>query len=183
MRSIIFVASLLLAACSSDTQVASAKPPVDLSAAQAGTEAGINPPDTGEPLMHAVQNEQLQKIMRQLNNLVYSRMTEDIDLNELRKTKTTELAQVARELAQNEQEILQTLPDLDLNEEEKLLFTSLERKLHRNALKMEELAVANNLAEIPGTLDVITSTCISCHSLFRKQRSLIEKCRDPNYTC
>ncbi len=183
MPSLLLATLIFLTACSSDTQVVNVKPAVNLAASSSEAEAGINPPDTGEPLMHAVKNEQLQKIMKQLNNLVYTQMTSDIDLNELRKTKTTELAQVARELAQNEQEILRTLPDLDLSEEEKVLFTSLEKKLHRNALKMEQLAVANNLTEIPGTLDVITSTCISCHSLFRKQRSLIEKCRDPNYTC
>jgi hypothetical protein len=141
------------------------------------------PPETGEPAMHAIQNNHLQQIMQQINELVYAQLSSEIDLGEQRQLKTAEIARIANELAASEKSIVETLPTLNLKPDEETTFLALADKLRVSAVQMQDLAVQNQLRAIPATLDTITNTCISCHVLFRKSRSLLEKCKDPRYTC
>jgi hypothetical protein len=133
--------------------------------------------------MHAIQNNRLQQVMKQINDLVYSQLSNEINLGPQRQLKTAEIARIAGELAASEKNIIETMPSLDLKPDEKVTFTALAEKLRINALQMASLAEQNQLQAIPATLDTITTTCISCHVLFRKSRSLLEKCKDPRYTC
>jgi len=148
---------------------------------------GINPlhglPDTGEPAMHAVQNSRLQIVMQQLNRLVYDQLGSEIELSAEREVKTAEIARIAAELADSEEAIIGTLPALNLKDDEKLAFKSLAEKLRIGALDLQELAKEDKLQEVPTAIETLTNTCISCHVLFRKSRSLLEKCKDPRYTC
>jgi hypothetical protein len=133
--------------------------------------------------MHAIQNNRLQQVIKQINDLVYSQLSNEINLGPQRQLKTAEIARIAGELAASEKNIIETMPSLDLKPDEKVTFTALAEKLRINALQMASLAEQNQLQAIPATLDTITTTCISCHVLFRKSRSLLEKCKDPRYTC
>lgn len=141
------------------------------------------PPETGEPAMHAIQNNRLQHVMQQINELVYTQLSGEINLGEQRELKTAEIARIANELAASEKSIVETLPSLNLKPDEQTTFLALADKLRVSAVHMQDLAGQNQLREIPATLDTITNTCISCHVLFRKSRSLLEKCKDPRYTC
>ena len=141
------------------------------------------PPDTGEPAMHAVQNNRLQQVMQQINSLVYSQLSSEINLGQERQIKTKEIARIAGELAASEKSMIETMPSLNLKPNEEATFIALAEKLRLSAVQMETLARQNQLQGIPATLDNITNTCTSCHVLFRKSRSLLEKCRDPRYTC
>ncbi|CAD6878371.1 hypothetical protein [Methylomonas albis] len=141
------------------------------------------PPETGEPAMHAIQNNHLQQVMQQINELVYAQLSSEINLGEQRELKSAEIARIAQELAASEKSIVQTLPTLNLKQDEQTTFLALADKLRVSAVQMQDLADQNQLRAIPATLDTITNTCISCHVLFRKSRSLLEKCKDPRYTC
>ena len=143
----------------------------------------LAPPDTGEPALHAIQNNHLQQIMRQINSLVYTELNNEINAHDERKIKAQEIARIASELASSETSILETMPFLDLNSTEKVAFVALATKLRTEALQLEELARQNKLHKIPETLDSLSNTCTSCHSLFRKSRSLLDQCKDPGYTC
>jgi len=133
--------------------------------------------------MHAIQNNRLQQVMQQINELVYAQLSSEINLGEQRELKTAEIARIANELAASEKSIVETLPSLNLKPDEQTTFLALADKLRVSAEHMQDLASENQLREIPATLDTITNTCISCHVLFRKSRSLLEKCKDPRYTC
>lgn len=141
------------------------------------------PPETGEPAMHAVQNDRLQSVMRQINNLVYGQLGNEINLSRERQTKSAEIAKIAGELAQSQKAIIETLPSLKLKPEEESAFIALAEKLRNGAERLGESADQNQLQSVPAQLDNITNTCISCHTLFRKSRNLLEKCKDPKYTC
>ncbi|MDP2202456.1 MAG: hypothetical protein Q8K07_10590 [Methylicorpusculum sp.] len=141
------------------------------------------PPDTGEPAMHAVQNNRLQQVMQQINSLVYAQLSSEISLGQERQIKTEEIARIAGELAASEKSMIETMPSLNLKPNEEATFIALAEKLRLSAVQMETLARQHQLQGIPETLDNITNTCTSCHVLFRKSRSLLEKCRDPRYTC
>ncbi len=181
--SFIFIILLTAASCSSDSKQAAVQPSAAKVIAPKTSLKSIAPPETGEPAMHAIQNTRLQQVMKQINNLVYSHLSNEIDLGQQRQLKTAEIARIAKELAASEKVMIDTMPSLDLKADEKLTFTALAEKLRINALQMADMAEQNHLQTIPETLDTITNTCISCHVLFRKSRSLLEKCKDPRYTC
>jgi hypothetical protein len=143
----------------------------------------LTPPETGEPAMHAIQNNRLQQVMHQINSLVYAELSNEINLDQERQIKAQEIARIASELASSEKSIIETMPALKLKPAEGDTFVALAEKLRMGAVKMEELARQNQLQRIPETLENITNTCTSCHVLFRKSRSLLEKCKDPKYTC
>lgn len=185
MQRIGFILILLLSAvsCSSDSKLETPQSTAATVITPAVNQKTIAPPDTGEPAIHAIQNNRLQQVMKQINDLVYSQLNSEINLSEQRQFKTAEIARIADELASSEKSITETLPSLDLKPDEKITFTALSEKLRHNALQLADLAKQNQLQTIPDTLDTITNTCISCHVLFRKSRSLLEKCKDPRYTC
>jgi hypothetical protein len=141
------------------------------------------PLETGEPAMHAIHNDRLQKVMNQINKLLYSQMSGEINLSQERQLKTEEIARISQELAVSEKAIMETLPALKLNSIEESTFAALAEKLRTSADQMKLLAMQDQLQGVPATLETIISTCTSCHALFRKSRSLLEKCKDPGSTC
>ena len=185
MQRIPFILTILFSAvsCSSDSKLETVQPTATSVITTTASQKSIEPPETGEPAMHAIQNNRLQQVMKQINDLVYSQLSNEINLGSQRQLKTAEIARIAGELAASEKDIIETMPSLDLKPDEKVTFTALAEKLRINALQMANLAEQNQLQAIPATLDTITTTCISCHVLFRKSRSLLEKCKDPRYTC
>lgn len=182
---IIFVIFFNAMACSTESKLepALARPASDIDPVLTNSNKIPEPPETGEPAMHAIQNRRLQQVMQQINELVYSQLSGEINLKEQRELKTAEIARIANELAASEKSIVETLPTLNLKPDEQSTFLALADKLRVSAAKMQEHADNNQLQAIPATLDTITNTCISCHVLFRKSRSLLEKCKDPRYTC
>jgi hypothetical protein len=141
------------------------------------------PADTGEPAMHAIRNKNLQKIMIQINALVYEQMQNEVGVNWEKHPRTQEIAKIAHELANDEKTIIASLPLLSLNSNEKATFTALAEKLRINALQMEAQANQSQIKSIHGTMERITSTCTACHALFRKSRSILDNCKDSNSTC
>lgn len=139
--------------------------------------------DTGEPIMHAIRNSQIQQIMIKINALVYEQMQNEVGVNWEKHLRTQEIAKIAHELAGDGNSIISSLPLLNLNSNEKATFTALAEKLRGNAQQMEDQANQNQIKAIPGTMEKITSTCTACHALFRKSRGILEKCRDSNSTC
>ena len=181
--SFILIILLSLVSCSSDSKLETIQSTTATTTPPVTGLKSIAPPETGEPAMHAIQNNRLQQVMKQINDLVYSQLSNEINLSQQRQLKAAEIARIAGELAASEKDILETMPSLDLKPDEKVTFTALSEKLRVNALQMANLAEQNQLQAIPASLDTITNTCISCHVLFRKSRSLLEKCKDPRYTC
>ncbi|WP_020482901.1 hypothetical protein [Methylomonas sp. MK1] len=182
---IIFIIFFNVTSCSSDSRLEPRVTQQSSDTRPAATKSSKTPepPETGEPAMHAIQNNRLQQVMQQINELVYAQLSSEINLGEQRELKTAEIARIANELAASEKSIVETLPSLNLKPDEQTTFLALADKLRVSAEHMQDLASENQLREIPATLDTITNTCISCHVLFRKSRSLLEKCKDPRYTC
>ncbi|WP_026601867.1 hypothetical protein [Methylomonas sp. 11b] len=182
---IVFIIFFNAIACSTEPRLdpAAAQQSSDTRPALAKSDKLPEPPETGEPAMHAIQNNRLQRVMQQINELVYSQLSGEINLKEQRELKTAEIARIANELAASKTSIVETLPTLNLKPDEQTTFLALADKLRMSAAQMREHADNYQLQAIPATLDTITNTCISCHVLFRKSRSLLEKCKDPRYTC
>lgn len=182
---VIAVLSLMAIACSTEPRLekAAAQPTPNQSDSTRPSTANATPAETGEPALHAVKNDRLQQIMRQINDLVYAQLSSEINLGQQRQLKTEEIAKTAAELAASEQAMVSTLPSLGLKADEQTTFLALAEELRINAADMQDLANRNQIQAIPARLETITNTCTSCHVLFRKSRSLLEKCKDPRYTC
>lgn len=185
-RKLIILMTLFgLVACSSesklDAPVATASS--DNSSPAVPNSLSAGPPETGEPALHAVQNNRLQAVMHELNTLVYGRLSNEINWSKERAIKSEEISKIANELIASEKSIKDALPSLNLKSDEATAFVAVAGKLRSGATQLAELASQNQLQRLPETLEMITDTCISCHVLFRKSRSLIEKCKDPRYTC
>ncbi|MGZ5000473.1 MAG: hypothetical protein ACXV7F_09245 [Methylomonas sp.] len=182
---IIFMTLFSMIACSTEStlETPAVKVSSENSASFGQKTRPTEPPETGEPAMHAIQNSRLQAVMHQINTLVYDQLNNEINWNKERQLKAKEVARIANELAMSEKSITEALPALKLKPDEEAAFVALAEKLRTNAVQMEQLASQNQLQRLPETLETITDTCISCHVLFRKSRGLLEKCKDPRYTC
>jgi len=136
-----------------------------------------------EPIMHAVHNNRLKEIMKELNALAYTQMLGEIDTSKHNQIRTKEIAKIAGQLVANQKAVLATLPSLNLEANEEKTFIALVQKLSSSAEQMQTLANQDNVQALPAKMDAIASTCTSCHTLFRKAPSILERCKDPRSTC
>ncbi len=141
------------------------------------------PPETGEPALHAIRDQQLEDLMLQINGLVYGKMRNEIDLKNEKKIHTTEIAKIAHELAMTVDYLREAMPRLNLLPNEQGTFLALADKLKSDAKQIEEFAKRDEIQYIPVQMQQIMATCTSCHSLFRNSRNLLDRCRDPKNTC
>lgn len=98
MQGITLILIILLSAvsCSSDSKQEAVQPSAAKVIAPKTSLKSIAPPETGEPAMHSIQNTRLQQVMKQINDLVYSQLSNEIDLGQQRQLKTAEIARIAK---------------------------------------------------------------------------------------
>ncbi|MBS1213418.1 MAG: hypothetical protein H6R26_2035 [Proteobacteria bacterium] len=149
----IVLGSLVLSACSTPTE------PLPRS--------GL--PDTGRPALHAVTDAKLRELMNQMNTLIFDRFTAQPELDRERRAYALRMAQTANTLSETVDHIRSRLPELSLNESERITFLAVADKLHDQAKTLEFQANHNQIDAITATLDQITATCSSCHALFRNR--------------
>ncbi len=182
MRHLCLLATLfVLPACSSDPQPSPPVPP--LAPATAASPESPSQTASPPPTLHAIHNDHLQQLMIQMNALVYGEMRDELDAARQKREQIKALATTAGQLSSTVKAIIKTLPSLDLNPDEQASFMALANNLRTYARQMETQARKNDIQAIPATLDQLTLTCGACHSLFRKNHGLLERCRDPQHTC
>ena len=142
-----------------------------------------SPPETGQPALHAIHDQQLDEVMLQINALVFGQMRNELDLSHEKKLHANKIAQTAHELLKNVDILREVMPRLNLLPNEKITFLALANKLKSESAQIEEDAKHDDLKNIPSRLQQIMETCTSCHSLFRDNRNLLDRCRDPKSTC
>ena len=117
---------------------------------------------------HAVQSERLQRLMNQINDLMYERMLTAPEIDSQRRIRTEEMAQTASNLVQTVQEIPKHLPSLPLSPDEQIVFLHLSKKLKDQAQLLKQEAEGNRIDIIPERLNQIDAVCTQCHRLFRQ---------------
>jgi len=94
-------------------------------------------------------------------------MTElEVDIE--RRRYAMRIATTAENLSKTVNAILHVLPSLKLSSEEQNAFLSLANKLDDQALVLQKQAKQNQIDSINDTMNQISATCATCHSLFRK---------------
>lgn len=124
--------------------------------------------NTGSTALHAIQDARLRALMREMNSLMFERMRTELEIDRERRQKAAQIGRVADEMARTVVDIIDSLPRLSLEEDEKIMFLILAEKLRSQVKMLKQQADHNYIDAIPGTLERITTTCAACHQLFRK---------------
>jgi len=124
----------------------------------------------GPPALHAVESEQLRKVMGELRATVFEQFATELDLDRSRAAHAAELARAAHALTGAAAKLVAAAPSLELGDAERRVFTDLASKLGHQAAEVEVLANAGRFAEISPALDRMVATCNACHTSFRAFR-------------
>ncbi|WP_045224170.1 cytochrome c [Methyloterricola oryzae] len=125
-------------------------------------------PDTGEPALHAVHEQELRAVMAQMNSLMFDTLRTELEIDKERRQRARQIADAARELSKAVDGIPATLPRLGLSEAEQVSFRALAHRLDDQAQGLEQLSRSNQIDSIEPALQQMTLTCNACHQLFRK---------------
>ncbi len=124
--------------------------------------------ETGQPALHAVHDNQLHELMDRMNSLMQERFLTEPELDVERRKYAQRIFKTAQNLSQTLDAILTASTKLKLSNVEETTFQALAQKLRKQVQELQKQAEQNRMEAIPGTLEQMNSTCISCHALFRK---------------
>lgn len=122
---------------------------------------------TGSPVLHAIDSDRLRQLMNRMNNLMYETNLTEQEMDSQRRQAVSQVVNAAEGLDQAIDGILAAQAKLNLDSGEQKVFYSLAAKLRDEAHSLKAQAQAHQVDEIPVTLEKISATCTSCHTLFR----------------
>ena len=123
---------------------------------------------SNQPVMHAIQSSELRELMDRMDILMHERFMTEQEVDMERRKYAKRIAAAAEKLSKTVDAIHQVLPSLNLNTDEKNTFQFLAHKLDDQARTLETQARLNQIDAIENTLNQISATCATCHSLFRQ---------------
>lgn len=94
-------------------------------------------------------------------------MTEH-EMDVVRGKYTRQIIDTAKTLQNTAGFLVDRMPSLNLTADEEKAFRNLAHKLSQYAKSLETQAEHDALNAIPGTLHQMKSTCMACHTLFRR---------------
>ena len=131
--------------------------------------AAINAPSpSGSPALHAIQDQELRGLMDRMTALMMERFMTEHEMDIERRRHTEQIIEAANSLATTAELLEQKLPGLGLNPDEQNAFRTLAKKLGQEAKTLQHQAENHAYSAISGQLHEMQSTCLACHTLFRK---------------
>jgi len=124
--------------------------------------------ETGRPALHAIYDNRLRELMSKMDVLVQDRFMTQPELDQERRKYAQGLADNAKNLQQTVDKIIGRMPALQLSGGEHQAFLALAQKLSEQSRLLQEQARLNHIDALDGIVRQINTTCISCHTLFRK---------------
>ncbi len=134
----------------------------------AATPENSSPSPTGSPALHAVQDQELRGLMDRMNALMMERFMTEHEMDIERRRHADQIIEAAKSLAATAKILEQKLPGLGLNPDEQKAFRTLAEKLGQDAKTLQNQAENHAYSAISGKLHDMQSTCLACHTLFRK---------------
>ena len=122
----------------------------------------------GNPALHAVQNGELRALMDRMNGLMMERFMTEHEMDIERRRHANQIIETAKNLAETAKMLVEKMPALDLKADEQKAFHNLADKLGQNAKNLQKQAENHSFPAMSDTLHDIQSTCLACHTLFRK---------------
>ncbi len=126
--------------------------------------------EKGKASLHSVKSSKLKSVMHDLDNLVFDRFYSEIDRDNMRVRYSKEIARIITSMSDDIQKIRQTGDELDLNDEQRLLFKTLAMELEQEGENLKTIALEYRTESIRPTLDRMINVCNRCHSQFRDRQ-------------
>lgn len=123
---------------------------------------------TETPALHAIQDQEVRKLMDRLNATMLERFMSEQEMDIERQKYARQMIEAANTLATTAQNLVIHLPALDLTPAEQAAFRNLAQKLGMHAGNLKTQAENQAFRGITATLHAMSSTCLACHTLFRK---------------
>lgn len=120
-----------------------------------------------KPALHSIQSAQLKVLMRQLDDLMFERMLNEVQLDRQRRYRTKEIVKVAENLLETIGYIPNALQDLSLDSSEQIIFLNLSEQLKQQITLLKQEASKNYVDAISKRANQIIETCNACHRIFR----------------
>lgn len=157
MRKWLFIIVLLLNACTNAGDIQQIKPDIDHR-------------EIDQPASHGIQSSQLRELMDRMDILMQESFMTEHEVDIERRKYARRMASTASNLSKTVHAILLLLPSLKLNSEDQNAFLSLANKLDNQAQVLQKQAEQNQIDAISNSMNQISATCTTCHSLFRKPK-------------
>ena len=125
-------------------------------------------PEIGAPALHSVQSKRLKTLMNELNDLMFERMLDEVQIDRQRRYQTEEIVNVAEKLLITVEFIPDAIQQLSLDKNEQKTFLNLTRKLKQQLTLLKLEAEKNHVDAIPKRVNRIVETCTACHHIFRQ---------------
>lgn len=122
------------------------------------------------PERHAIQSDELQEVMREIDTLALQRLPQEIDPEQARDRRIEKVAELADHLAVSASQIPHVVGQDQLQGDDWHEFVCLADKLRDQALELKAHAADRHVGNMERALESMTTTCNSCHSLFRGLR-------------
>ena len=123
--------------------------------------------EKGKASLHSVKSTKLKNVMHDLNNLVFERFYSEIDRDNMRVRYSKEIAGIVTSMSEDIEKIRQTGDELNLTDEQRLMFKSMAMELEQEGENLKKIAVEYRTESIRPTLDRMVNICNRCHSEFR----------------
>jgi hypothetical protein len=125
-------------------------------------------PREGKPVMHAIVDQDLRLAMQDLNAMASQQVWMGIYTSGEPAADMSQVAVLADKMAQAAATRLpQAVANVQMDPSERQVFLGLSQRLHDQAVVLKQQALANQLAPAQATMNRITNTCNSCHTLCR----------------
>ncbi|WP_333879215.1 cytochrome c [Methylobacter sp.] len=123
--------------------------------------------ETGSPALHAIDSNELRRLMDRMNSLMFESILTGQALDSQQREFSSRVITAAEGVDRALDGIVATLPKLNLDEGEQKTFLALAVNLRGKAHTLKAQAEARHFDDIPATLEKMNATCTSCHQLFR----------------
>jgi cytochrome c556 len=125
------------------------------------------PVSTGNAIMHAVHDEQLREVMKDLRSASFDRLPQELDDPSRERAYLQETSSRAEDLAHAADQIAAIVDQTGLTTNQQQIFLELAARLRDRALQLRNQAERRQTRLINTTMKEIDDTCASCHELFR----------------
>jgi len=131
--------------------------------------------ETTSPALHVIHNNKLHELMEHLNELMgrmtvlsQERFLTEPELDAEYRKYAKQISIVSQNLLQTIDVVPMTLPSLELSATEQTTFLALVAKLREQVQSLQIQTKQHHPHVISDSLAQISTTCASCHALFRK---------------
>jgi hypothetical protein len=122
----------------------------------------------GQPALHAIKDQELRDLMDRMNGLMMERFMTEHEIDIERHKYVLQIIQASETLDATAQTLLNKLPTLGLEPAEQTAFRNLAHKLGQQAHSLKNQAENRSFNGVSATLHEMRTTCMACHTLFRK---------------